>query len=412
MADISRHQVAFTNLGQRLSVQSSHGLWDGNDTVIIFKTSPSSATGSRFLQISWGVLYCPFPSKLSFSYHLNPVLSSLPNVSMHVSGGCGFPLRGSNLDCVTVSRLFVTNSVTKKSESALCRSGAQELFCFTPNITQNRVSSNDSFYYTVNLDEIFYPNQSLVTVVDDPVVDSIGDVSFSPEFEKQISITGSHFTGGCSEEEITIFVGVLRCKITFISENKLTCTPPSSPLDGFSKFPVKVQIGNYRKTVGNLLYLKFWKTQYFIGIMCGIGAFIILVIVVAVIISCYRHRKSQQGLSRSQPKDSERIVTASDNHYTQLQIINSGFEDYVQSVNITREPKLTLPPNLTETELMKEFLQRIDPSLMESVKASIISGSQLVPGKTWVNAGKYAQIIDGLLPCPIPLQRTKSSLKL
>lgn len=71
-----------------------------------------------------------------------------------------------------------------------------------------------------------------------------------------------------------------------------------------------------------------------------------------------------------------------------VQIINSGFEDYVQSVNITREPKLTLPPNLTETELMKEFLQRIDPSLNESVKASIISGSQLVPGKTWVNAGK------------------------
>lgn len=94
-------------------------------------------------------------------------------------------------------------------------------------------------------------------------------------------------------------------------------------------FCCQVQIGNYRKTVGNLLYLKFWKTQYFIGIMCGIGAFIILVIVVAVIISCYRHRKSQQGLSRSQPKDSERIVTASDNHYTQCEICISWFSFYI-----------------------------------------------------------------------------------
>ncbi|KAK7109536.1 hypothetical protein V1264_013564 [Littorina saxatilis] len=390
--------VLLDNLTQQIL---SHDM----STIIFNVSNPSINPEAVPLKISWTQEQSPI-SAATFTFKPDPVLSTnqLPTVAMYTSGGCGVLFKGRNFGSVAFPKMEVKDRLTGNTTYGKCMHQNQDLRCIGPYLTSMPIP-RDNFSFGLHLDGVKYLDLGPVQVTEDPQLNDLGSYDLQYPFEKNVIISGSRLaSGGCQQAEISILInGVLNCDIVKLTDSEIECKPPRN-LQGTKGSVIQVTIGSsFSREVGKLNYLDFWETSYFIGIMCGIGALILLVIVIIIFCRCRRRRsmntstrQSQIGLTEKSPNGSP----APQNQYSELPVagiavVNNGFQDTIQAETVIREPKEILPPTAKEFDLMTEFLNRVEPSLWESIKIAVVSANDLTLGRLCTNRGNVARIIDG-----------------
>ena len=69
-------------------------------------------------------------------------------------------------------------------------------------------------------------------------------------------------------------------------------------------------------------------------------------------------------------------------------LVSNGFHNPIHAESVIREPKDAPPPTLKEVDLMSEFLHRVEPSLWDAIKSSIVSCNDLTLGRVCTNRGE------------------------
>ncbi|XP_076461007.1 uncharacterized protein LOC143293708 [Babylonia areolata] len=378
-----------------------------NLTTVVVETQSRHQLGSVVMTVSWPNEPRSMASG-DFTYMQDPQLRNgsgdIPDVSMFVSGGCGVLFKGSNFQSVAAPRISVTDQSSGSKVYSRCRHVQQDLQCITPDLSAmanpGAGSTTADLTFGLLLDGLRYPDLGPVTVLQDPMLTSLGTHDFQYPFETTITISGSGLKGGCSQNEVSVLIGVVSCDIVSFSQTHIECEPPKV-LRGSRDIPIVVKMGSHiSKQVGSLNYLELYETTYFIGIVCGVGAFLLLIVVIVVVCCCRRRRRALHRGALSMDK----LVSGhagQPNQYSELQPSGplqpvTGFLNPVHQETVIREgPKVTPVPSAADVDLMSEFLNRVESSLWEPIKAAAVNSSNVTCGNVCTNRGKFARVIDG-----------------
>ncbi|XP_071784059.1 plexin-B-like [Asterias amurensis] len=188
-----------------------------------------------------------------YNFTNNPFITEVSPTTSTYSGGREMVVRGTHLDTAQMASLVVTvaSQITKRSVSSegpnniefvenCAVDGSEVMRCFTPNITSAINSSLSQLNVTFGF--IMDGVSDLLTWSEDNDVDL--EFFLDPEYDKfendlfekkgdLMTIMGEQINSAITESELVVFVGPVRCPVTFIEETGLGCNlPKEKPPDG------------------------------------------------------------------------------------------------------------------------------------------------------------------------------------
>ncbi|XP_055874257.1 uncharacterized protein LOC106052215 isoform X2 [Biomphalaria glabrata] len=381
-----------------------------NDNRLVFNTSKNNETAitTSMVKVSWLQDSGVINSDIKFLFKQNPVIypSNISAIQSFVSAGIPVFVYGDNLQSVMFPLLKVVDvSNPNKEAVGTCKHNPSNVICEIPNVKELFKSPQDMLQVNLVFDGVVVRNYLNMTVKPDPVFDDMGTIRFQYPFEDTITLTGQGLNSAGNVKDYSVLISVVHCAIQSVSDTSIVCKPAITPLSGETKQIIEIQIGNIRRRVGTLEYLKLHETTNFIIIICCIsGGILLIILAVLLIIFCRRRRCNKKASSTFENLDSKKVSdeTASPPEYTEAvtMVVTQPKQngELVRMETVIKEPKLAFVNSQADDSFfMDEFLPKLEAGLREEVRQCFIGGGHFAVGRNVIVKGQQAMLTDGSL---------------
>ncbi|XP_064602774.1 macrophage-stimulating protein receptor-like [Liolophura sinensis] len=369
-----------------------------NHTSLVFETQNSSSSSRMDIRVELGQGVERKLNTTKFEYRMNPSVRSItPSVSI-VSGGILLTVTGSNLNSVYKPVLVAYNSFNTsqaKQECLVEPRSSTDMYCPSPSLNQSEIAGENYFRLGIEFDGfedyLRLPESAAnLTFREDPIITLWSETQkFTYPFNQVIRIMGFNLTMAAKQTDYSVKVGSEICVISLLSGSQIVCVPPQSlpndaQLNVTDTVNVMVKVGFLQVMVGQLHYIRFYKSKEFIGIMAGIAGLFILIIVAIVVRKCRKGRIRRPSVPGCRPTRP------------------GSMESYNQKI------RPELPPIPHPTSLF----DRLDNLTQEGVMNAKVDKEFFTPGKICTKKGELARIIDGQFTNQSPVSPgTKLTIK-
>ncbi|XP_048741622.2 plexin-A4-like isoform X2 [Ostrea edulis] len=275
-----------------------------------------------------------------FSYLDDPTVTTTEPSDLKAikSGGTKFVVKGTGFVDV-LENLYVKLSKYSNSSAPCLRKSNTKIECEFPRVPasstrhrrRKRQVSNTATYaryaVDIHLDGFHQTLPTRTLYVSDPFLVGNQTISFDPDEQQDIILTGANLAIVTKKEDYFIVVGTGECAITRLNDTELVCQPPSretAPRAQEDKLYIRVRVGNLKQTVGVLEYTNLLPVMY---IVIGVLGFLLIVIIIAAVLI---HRKMR---TRNQKKIVEIMTEMQDIEQNTIRMNQEEFAE--MQLNIT-----------------------------------------------------------------------------
>ncbi|XP_021374405.1 hepatocyte growth factor receptor-like, partial [Mizuhopecten yessoensis] len=338
-----------------------------------------------------------FSKTFQFTFKVNPVVTEPMNATVFRSGGCYVKIKGSNFESVFEPRLIAHIGSTEVSDKTCINIGGNMINCPSPDLRNYTGVSTVS--YGLQLDGLnmyrnlgnSFPSEARITVIDDPIVHTNNDLTIDTVFSNNLIIKGSNLDKAC-EDSFEIKLGDDVCPIQSKTSTEVKCTPVIVFPGESKEVELKVIIGNFQSTVGVVKIKSFWATWQFIIISASVGGCILLILIIFIIVKCYRRCQSNKLKYRKSSASTER-----NNQFDSIvsPIVAEQTSSQPRRNNYTDMSGLPLSTIESEESMVEKFLHKLDSTLRDEVHSSLSKCSVIKPGLRCMQKGAEIRMIDG-----------------